>query len=45
MILITATEFLGIGKKFLTTELLIFLSSEEISDVESDFCDQMKKIR
>ena len=45
MKLITATEFLGIGKKILTTELLIVLPSERISDVEPDLCDQMKKIR
>ena len=39
----TGNEFLCVGKKLLTTELHIFLSSETYL-FEPDLCDQMRKI-
>ena len=44
MILFTGNEYLATGKKLLTKELILFLSLEKKSDVESDLCNQMRKV-
>ena len=48
MILFTGNEYLATGKKLLTKELILLLKKvkflEKKSDVESDLCNQMRKV-